>query len=228
MLDHLLGLVDPSLLSRSGRIFYSGRRAFAGPCDLYILGLNPGGDPTDGLHDTVAQNIADAKARATEDWSAYRDEAWEGRAAGGYGMQPRVLHLLARLGRDPAQVPASNVIFVRTARERGLSKLEKQSLLRTCWPVHQAVIEGLGVRTILCLGGTAGRWVRRATGADQEIDRFREANGRGWVSVAHRNAAGLAVVSLSHPSIADWRVTTTDPTPLVARVMAASSEASRS
>jgi uracil-DNA glycosylase len=83
---------------------------------------------------------------------------------GKWGMQPRMLHMLASLGLDPRAVPASNVVFVRSSTEAMLQG-EKESLLRACWPVHQAVIDALGVRVVLCFGGIAGRWVREELGA---------------------------------------------------------------
>lgn len=134
-------------------------------------------------------------------------------------MQPRVLHMMSALGLDPRRVPASNVVFVRSAREADLER-DKSVLLASCWPVHRAVIEGLGVRTILCMGGTAGRWVRGELGAHELVGCFREDNLRRWTSEAHRNADGQYVVTLTHPSIAAWNNPKTDPTPLVKRVLA--------
>ena len=71
-------------------------------------------------------------------------------------MQPRILHMLARLKLAPREVPASNLIFVRTSSEAALRQ-QKAQLIRDCWPVHQAVIDSLNVTALLCFGGTAGR-----------------------------------------------------------------------
>ena len=218
MLEEFLKLVDPSIHHRSGSVLYSGRAAFEGQSQVYILGLNPGGCPVAQAKETVARDIADALTVNPYEWSAYADESWKGRRPGTHGMQPRILHLLGRLGLDPRRVPASNVAFVRSAREADLGR-EKADLLKACWPMHQAVIDKLGVRVVLCLGGTAGAWVRDAIGANEQIDSFTEANERRWTSVAHRNASGLHVVTLTHPSIAAWTVDATDPTPLVRRVL---------
>lgn len=218
MIENLLAMVDKSILNRSGSVFYSGRSAFARPSDIYLLGLNPGGDPIRQADETIQKNISDALARPANDWSAYADESWNGRPAGSWKMQPRVLHMMRSLGLDPRHVPASNVVFVRSARESDLEG-EKRSLLSACWPVHQAPIEGLGVKAVLCLGGTAGKWVREALDAHHLVDSFSEANGRRWTSQAHRNSQGRYVLTLTHPSIAAWNVPSTDPTPLVARVL---------
>ena len=129
-------------------------------------------------------------------------------------MQPRILHLMEQLGRHPHSVPASNVVFVRTAREADLQR-DKAHLLAACWPVHQAVIDQLGVRTVLCLGGTAGAWTREKLGATKLVGEWAEQNRRGWKALAHENEAGQRVVTLPHPSIAAWNVTETDPSDFV-------------
>lgn len=216
----LLTAVDqlpPSITRRSGSLFYSGPSAFTGNHSLYVLGLNQGGSPIGQADETVARDIADWRA-LTRPWSAYLDESWQSRPAGTHGMQPRMRHMFGQLGIDLRDVPASNVVFVRSANEAALST-EKTALLTQCWPVHAAVIQELGVRTILCLGTTAGRWTREAIGAHTLIDRFQESNDRGWASEAHVAADGRAVVTVTHPGRADWRNPAADPTPLVRAVL---------
>jgi hypothetical protein len=128
--------------------------------------------------------------------------------------------MLNGLGRpDPREVPASNVVFVRSTDEAALAA-EKAALLEQCWPVHAAVIDALGVSTILCLGGTAGRWVRTLLGANELAGRFTERNARGWANEAHVGASGVCVVTLTHPGRADWRNPAADPTPLVREMLA--------
>src|SRR5688572_15276044 len=59
------------ILGRSGSILYSGSETLR-PGSIYLLGLNPGGNPTTH-HDTVGSNLGVMLAR-TE--NAYLDESW--------------------------------------------------------------------------------------------------------------------------------------------------------
>src|SRR4051812_49127983 len=117
MIDELFRSVPTHLLDESGTVFYSGRDAFSNPSRLYLLGLNPGGSPVDQARETLSWHSNRVLHKEPHKWSAYRDESWQGALPGTKGMQPRVLHLLRRLGRNPGDVPSSNLIFVRTARE---------------------------------------------------------------------------------------------------------------
>jgi hypothetical protein len=144
--DELLSLVPRDLHAESGAVFYSGRAAFGAPSSLYLLGLNPGGDPLRQGDETIGAHIDAARRRTAELWSSYADDSWGGRPPGTAKMQPRVLHLIRGLGLDVRRTPASNVAFVRTSREADLVS-RKAQLLRACWPVHEAVIGRLGSRS---------------------------------------------------------------------------------
>ena len=218
MHDELLACVPAKLHDRSGGVFYSGRSAFRGHAPLYLLGLNPGGDPVAQASETIGRSIMAAKAREVDSWSAYVDESWRGRPAGTATLQPRVIHLLHSVGLDPRAVPASNVVFVRSKREASLAA-EKAGLLSDCWPTHQAVIERLGVGVVACMGGTAGNWTREMLGANELVDSWTEDNGRRWTSCTHRGPAGVQVVTLTHPSIAAWNTAAADPSGLVNRAL---------
>jgi hypothetical protein len=216
--DRFAALVDPNLYGRSGKVFYAGRAAFSAPASLYLLGLNPGGSPVHQAEQTIGRNLEVWRSRPAR-WSDYVDESWAGKPPGTYGMGPRVRHLFDRLSLDPREVPASNVVFVRSAREAELSA-EKQELLDKCWRVHSAVIEALQISTVVCFGGTAGRWVRAKVDANQKAGEFIEKNERAWRSEAHLNRGGLCIVTATHPSIADWRNPDSDPSDLIAEMLA--------
>ena len=214
---HFARLVDAGLYDRSGKVFYSGRSAFSAPSRLYVLGLNPGGSAGAQATNTIQRNLSEWRDRPPR-WSAYCDESWQGKPPGTYGMAPRVLHLFERLGLDPRDVPASNVVFVRSNNEAALAA-EKSLLLAKCWPVHEAVISTLGIDSIACFGVTAGRWVRSLLQANVLAGRLIERNARGWVNEAHLNARGTCVLTLTHPSHADWRNPAADPTALVREML---------
>jgi hypothetical protein len=213
-----LDSIPTPLLSQSGKVFYSGRAAFSGPSDLYILGLNPGGDPEAQAAETIGADLVRFREGSAW-WSDYADESWRGAPPGTWGMAPRILHMLASLELDPRAVPASNVIFVRSSTEATL-KTNKEVLLQACWPVHRAVIDVLGIHVVICFGGTAGRWVREDIGAAQQVDSFQESNRRGWRSETHATRDGRMVLTLTHPGRANWCNPDADPTCLVRRALA--------
>lgn len=213
-----LDALPTSLMDRSGSVFYSGPQAFEQASDIYILGLNPGGDPVAQQGNTVGKSISEWRERA-EPYSSYVDEIWEGNTPGAHGMQPKIQHMAKTLNIDLQLTPASNVVFARTRDEASLSE-ETQTLLAQCWPVHQAVIQSLGIRMLICLGGTAGSWVSHQVGAQQEIARYTETNKRGWNSTVSQAPDGLMVASLSHPGRADWRNPLADPSPMLSELLA--------
>lgn len=213
-----LGKLPGNMLRRSGSVFYTGRSAFAQESDLYILGLNPGGSPSVQVDNTIERNVQVRRKEPNDHWSAYTDEPWEGHPAGTPGMQPRMIHMFSKLGLNPRNVSAANVVFVRSKDEAALEK-EKDELLQASWPVHEAVLGSLGVRCALALGTTAGRWVRQKLGAHELIAECFEDNARKWKSTAHRAEVGRIVVTVTHPGRADWRNPAADPRGLVCNTL---------
>jgi hypothetical protein len=219
MIDKFAALIPQSLLKHSGAVFYSGRKAFSTPSSLYILGLNPGGSPEEQAADTVERHTEKVLNEAADDWSAYRDEIWRGNSPGTSGMQPRVRYLLRQLNLEPGNVPASNVIFMGSARGKDIDNRFRQ-LAELCWPFHQAVIERLGVRVVLCFGQKSGDWVRERLNANNPVDQFVEQyEKRHWTSISYKNSDGVAVVVATHPSWADWTNSQADPSQLVKRML---------
>jgi hypothetical protein len=219
MIDDLFGFVPTQLLDESGTVFYSGRDAFSNPSPLYLLGLNPGGSPVDQVRETLSWHSNRVLHEEPNNWSAYRDESWQGASPGTRGMQPRVLHLLRRLGRNAGGVPSSNLIFVRASREIDLKGREHE-LADACWAFHERVIDLLNIKVVLCFGRFSGDWVRRKLGADEHVETFIENNARRWASHAFRNLSGTAVVIATHPSVAAWNTPAADPTHLVEHLLA--------
>lgn len=213
-LRQFAALVPRQPMSRSGAVFYSGRDAFGEPAPAYLLGLNPGGDPSRGDGITIGSDTEWVLQFAPASRSRYRDESWMATEPGTWGMQPRVLHLLRQLNLDPGRVPSSNLVFPRSRQEHAITG-ELPQLVEACWPFHQAVIETLAVPVVICFGVTVAGYVRGKFRAHTEIDSFVEANSRRWTSHTYRAASGVRVVQLTHPSRADWRNPASDPTELV-------------
>lgn len=218
MIDDLATLVPEELLDQSGSVFYSGRNAFAKQADLYILGLNPGGDPKVQAEQTVGWHTKQVLAHNPHNWSAYKDDKWGDAEPGTCGMQPRVLHLLRQANLDPRMTPASNVVFVRSRRESTLGGFNQ--LADLCWPFHNAVIRRLKPRVILCFGKTAGGYVTKKLGATIERNSFIEKNKRRWRSVAYEGDSCPIIVVATHPSIAKWSNPASDPSDLVIDALA--------
>lgn len=215
--DSFARLVDPILHDLPGGVFYSSPAAFSAPSKLYLLGLNPGGSPDATTGATIGKHLARWRQREPG-WCEYTKESWEGAKPGEYGIQQPIRALFDRLGLNAADVPASNVVFVRSNNEDKLSS--KVELLQRCWPVHEAVIRDLGITTVLCLGGTAGQWDRSKLGANRLYDDFVETyERRNYRSKAHLSQDGIAVLTLTHPSRADWCNLNADPSPLVKRAL---------
>ncbi len=218
-IESFVPLIPTELAHESGKVFYSGRAAFSGKAPLYIVGINPGGNPEEHTTETVENHTHQVLTEFPNNWSAYRDEVWNGKPPGIYGMAPRILHLLRQLGLDPGCVPASNLIFVRSSREKHIKK-RQANLIELCWPFHDQVLTALCPTAILCLGGTAGRYIRKKIGANRFITQFIEQNNRRWKSQLFSAPSGIQVVVATHPSIADWCNPATDPSSLVKQALA--------
>ncbi len=75
MIEEFAELIRSEFMGKSGAAFHSGRLAFSRSRDLYVLGLNPGGDPESHKHLTVEANKKKAFGSERSDWSAYLDES---------------------------------------------------------------------------------------------------------------------------------------------------------
>jgi hypothetical protein len=140
----------------------------------------------------VGSHTAAVLAGHPEDWSAYRDEQWRVLPPGTCGLAPRVLHLFRRLGMNPGTVPASNLVFVRSRREAQLDG-DVARLANECWPFHELVVSELRPKARLCIGKTAGDYVREKLSADRS---------RALASWRRTSAAGAASCS---PRVLDRR-----------------------
>ena len=211
-IEELASLIPEDLLDKPGRVFYSGRQAFESPSDLYILGLNSGGDPGKE-QETIGEHRERVLRHSGAGWSRYVE-----------GLRPfhrRMEYLFGALGCCPGHVPASNIVFLRSKRAKEIPQTYWNELIDKCWRFHKAVIEILKVRVIVCLGKDSGEAVRRMLKCGKcVVDTFTENYEiRKTRSFTCRNDSGLSVVQLTHPSYANWMAPAADPTGLVTRAM---------
>lgn len=225
VIAELLDAIPESLRDHSGTALDSGLASWTGSCPIYLLGYNPGGEPGT---DTIYGNAENLLRNFPANYSGYRDGTWNpgGRwhAKGQAPMQRRVLYLLDRLGLDPGDVPTSNVIYVRSRQLAHLSREQADGWAEDCWPFHARMIERLGVKVIVCLGGDAAWFVRDKLNAHTHVDTFKETYAtRHWASRTY-TGPGPTVVQLTHPGRADWTSPVADPTGLVVRALEAHRE----
>lgn len=215
MINQIASKIDERLLELNGKVFYSGRSAFENEGGIYVVGFNPGGDPATHKNETIGAHTKYVLTAAPAEWSAYRDETWQGN---GPNLQRRMMHLFAVLEIDPRRVASSNLIFIRSRRSGDLG-LDRSGLIEMCWPVHAAVFQLLFPKAVVCLGTECAEVVRKRIGAHEQVGSFVEKNHRRWSSLAWRSPQGTIVVRLTHPSVADWTNADTDPSQMVKHVL---------
>lgn len=142
---------------RPGSVLYNGWNTLCPNHGLYIMGLNPGGDP-DQIKTSVVGSLLDE--RLNDNFCSYKDECWRKSCRADcpnrnhYGDRPhqkRVVELAKALGYNNVRdVFAANVIFVRSKNQNDLD--ERERLFDKCWPIHQIFLSIVEPKIILCLG----------------------------------------------------------------------------
>ena len=216
MVEHFAEFIPESMKHLNGRVFYSGREAFSSPSRLYVLGINPGGRPKDHPGDTVRCHTKWVMDCAPYNWSAYRDEQWQGARLGEGGIQPSLLHLFSVVGLDPGTVPVSNIVFARSSEVSEYSG-DFDTDASDCWAFHQEVIDRLSVEVVVVVGKSKGEtFVRKRLKTNRAVKCWTDKNAQPWESIWYRNTAGLSAVVLAHPTRGhQWTRTASDPTGLV-------------
>lgn len=150
-----------SILDRSGEVLYSGSQTLRrGP--IYLLGLNPGGNPDDHKQ-TVRDRFKELPSRR---WNSYQ-VSWAGRKPGTHRLQRGVHWIANELGVKLEDVCASNLIFIRSKDERGSGYPDTA---RDCWPVHRAILAVVRPRLIVTFGSSPYNFLRTEFGAFTESD----------------------------------------------------------
>ena len=197
------------ILDCSGNILYSSVGTLR-PGLIYLLGLNPGGDPRRHGRQTLRRVLQKLPSKTNNE---YLDETWDGQSTPGTGLlQRRVKWLAAELRHDLQKVCASNLIFVRSrdARSSGYPELAK-----LCWPVHEAILEIVRPRLVVTFGNSSispYAFLRSVLGEAFRERTFRAGHGN-WRCRAFRTANRMWVVGLPHlsryavnhhPEVAEW------------------------
>ena len=133
-------------LHRPGCVLYSSHHSIC-PGDVYLIGLNPGGvESGPRLADALEPSLA-------RENNAYLDEVWGNYKEGEEGKAPlqlRVKWLLENLGFKVSDVLATNLVFMQSQNERGITWEDADA----CWPVHEALLSIVKPRLILAFGNS--------------------------------------------------------------------------
>ncbi len=198
------------LLDVSGQVLYSGASTLR-KGEVYLLGLNPGGDPNNPALMTIRQSLdglvsddLTASGVLKSEWNSYVHATWKGRDT----LQRRILWLLAQLGLDPLGVAASNLIFPRSRNEKSLLY---QRYATMCWSVHERALEIVQPRWVLTYGSTPYRYLGERFGVRNER-RFPSGHGnwecRSFEVPGRFRVVGVPHLSLyaidGHPEVVEW------------------------
>ena len=177
----------------SGRVLCSAAETLR-PGPVYLLGLNPGGDPS--IHaETVADSLAELPFRKE---NAYLDESWRGRPNGESLLQRRVQWLLTQLGLAVRDVCASNLIFIRSIDATGCGYPQTAA---QCWPIHDRILEIVKPKLIVTFGNSAISPYRFLHDFHRPAQVVSVRAGHGnWRCLGFELPNGLKIVGLPHLS----------------------------
>lgn len=114
-----------NILNQSGSVFYNGYATLLNPNGVYLIGLNPGGDP-ESITNTISKSLdelweemdkginAYANAYLDENWNKRGKSAFQKNAADAF----KKLHLCLR------ETCGSNIIFQRTKSKEDIFDIE--------------------------------------------------------------------------------------------------------
>lgn len=183
------------LLQEPGGILYSSHETLK-PGSVYLLGFNPGGSDGNPVEKSIDSMLSNNK-------NAYLDEEWANGSgswkAGEAPLQKRVQWLLSELDLNPADVCASNLIFVQSRKANDISF----SLAKHCWPVHEAILDVVQPKLIITYGNSADSpygYLHAMFGGEQK----HIPSGHGtWVAKGfqcHINSKPVYIAGLPHLS----------------------------
>ena len=187
------------MLEQNGRFIYSGADTIR-PGSVYLLGLNPGGDPK-FHYESIRAEIEGIDQRTL---NAYIDECWgekrrkRGNGEGKAPVQKRIRALLEGLDLPTRDVCAANLIFVRSRDGSGSGYPETAD---ACWPVHQFILDIIRPKLIIAYGNSGRSPYSYIRGQYKHPPQDTRPSGHGnWKCRAFQIPDGPRVVGLPHLS----------------------------
>jgi len=141
----------PDILDKSGSIVYSSKYSIC-KGDLYIMGLNPGGEPGGEDDKTIRETLDDLPSKTK---NSYRDELWgnyKSSAVGVHPLQKNYVYLMNHLNNGGKEVFSSNLIFTRSRDASGANYDESA---KKCWPVHEIFIKIIDPKCFIVFGNSS-------------------------------------------------------------------------
>ncbi|MBL6082293.1 hypothetical protein JMJ56_30415 [Belnapia sp. T18] len=134
-----------------GTVLFSGRDTLKRG-NLYIMGLNPGGEEK-GLN-AIEGTIGQSLDKVQTNWNSYADEGYAP-SGGPNELQRRIRSVFEALGADPRQTFTTNAVFARAPGVQALTQRVGSPWnlwWDHCWPIHQLFLRIVRPRVIICFG----------------------------------------------------------------------------
>jgi len=212
------------MYSRSGAVMLSGTDAFRLGC-VYIMGLNPGGDPKAlGHRTTIIDSVQERPG-----FSCYTDECWQPKCTAPIGEcvhlesgrvrpdflvkhQRNILTIAKALRLEIADIFSANAVFARSTSLATMKDQSGYSLAEwweSCWPVHQRFLAIVRPKIIITLGygatSSAFGLLHEEAGHPEWRRMGDESRRGGWaldaaLPLSDGGALDCTVVGVPHPS----------------------------
>lgn len=188
------------ILSCSGSILYSSADTLKQNGPVYLLGINPGGNPETHKDDTIEKSLDELPAK--KDNNYLDDKDWNS------DLQSRVCWLLENLGLETREVCASNLIFKRSQSKEDIEP-KFNEYADICWPVHDKILKMVNPKLIIAVGNewnnpensykSSYGYLRDKLGCnDEKVCDAGQSPTYKWKSF--KSNSGIVVVGLPHLS----------------------------
>jgi uracil-DNA glycosylase len=120
---------------------------------------------------------------------------------------------------DLYEIPASNLVFVRSPRKDKYEKAKFKEDSELCWSkFHEKIIKKLDIKIVICLGNTPGNFVIKKLNMNKTpIETLEERNDRKWRTKVYENDQKQKVIVIPHPSVSDWTTKECNPLKIISK-----------